>query len=175
MAGAGHGEADLVEALLADVLDDADRPGRVLDAGCGTGRTTVELARRGHEVTGVDLDPSMLDEARLTSPGLDWVEADLATLALPRSPYDVVLLAGNVLVFVAPGTEGAVVARAAAHLRPRGLLVAGFRLESGGYDLPAYDADCAAAGLVRRERWATWGRDPWVEGGQYAVSVHALA
>ena len=85
------------------------------------------------------------------------------------------LLAGNVLVFVAPGTESAVVARAAAHLRPRGLLVAGFRLEPGGYDLASYDADCAAVGLVLRDRWATWDRDPWLDGGQYAVSVHAPA
>ena len=167
MSGAGHGEADLVEWLLRGL----SRPGRVLDAGCGTGRTTIEIARRGHEVTGVDLDPSMLAEAQRSAPGLDWVLGDLATLALPRSAYDVGLLAGNVLVFVAPGTEAAVVARVAAHVRRGGLLVAGSRLEPEGYALEAYDADCAAAGLVLRDRWATWERAPY-EGGEYAVSVH---
>jgi SAM-dependent methyltransferase len=166
MAGAGHGEADLVEALLAGL----GRPGRVLDAGCGTGRTTIEIARRGHEVTGVDLDPSMLAEARRAAPGLDWVEADLAALALPRSAYDVGLLAGNVLVFVAPGTERAVLERVATHVRPGGLVVAGFRLEPGGYDLGAYDADCAAVGLELRDRFATWDRASY-DGGDYAVSV----
>ncbi len=175
MSGAGHGEADLVDVLLADLLA-ADRapgrPGRVLDAGCGTGRTTIEIARRGHEVTGVDLDPSMLAEARRAAPGLDWVEADLASLALPRSAYDIGLLAGNVLVFVAPGTEGAVVRRVAAHVRPGGLVVAGFRLEARGYGLAAYDEDCAAAGLALRDRWATWDRAPFPEGGDYAVSLH---
>ena len=173
MAGAGHGEADLVEALLAEVAP--GRPGRVHDAGCGTGRATIEIARRGHEVTGVDLDPSMLAEARRAAPGLDWVEGDLASLALPRSAYDVGLLAGNVLVFVAPGTEGAVVRRVGAHVRPGGLVVAGFRLEDGGYGLDAYDADCAAAGLDLRDRWATWDRGPFAPGGDYAVSVHARA
>lgn len=167
MAGAGHGEADLVDALLAGL----GRPGRVLDAGCGTGRTTIEIARRGHEVTGVDLDPSMLAEARRAAPGLDWVEADLVALALPRSAYDVGLLAGNVLVFVAPGTERAVLERVAVHVRPGGLVVAGFRLEPGGYGLEAYDADCTAVGLEPRDRFATWEQAPY-DGGDYAVSVH---
>ena len=138
---------------------------------CGTGRTALELARRGLAVTGVDLDPSMLAEARRERPDLDWVEADLAALELERPPYDLALLAGNVLVFVAPGMQGAVVARVAAHVRPGGLVVAGFRL-GDGYGLEAYDADCAAAGLDPVDRVATWERDPWRDGGDYAVSVH---
>lgn len=36
----------------------------VLDLGCGTGRMTLELARRGYDMTGVDLSPEMLDLAR---------------------------------------------------------------------------------------------------------------
>ena len=55
-----HGEADLISALSAG--------GSVLDAGCGTGRVAIELARRGHEVVGVDLDPGMLDTARAKAP-----------------------------------------------------------------------------------------------------------
>src|SRR5207248_11729946 len=46
-----HGEADFVQALGAR---------SVLDAGCGTGRVGRELARRGLEVVGVDLDPAMI-------------------------------------------------------------------------------------------------------------------
>lgn len=40
------------------------RPELVLDLGCGTGRMTVELARRGYDMTGVDYSPEMLDIAR---------------------------------------------------------------------------------------------------------------
>ena len=159
-----HGEARLLASLAA--------PGtRVLDAGCGTGRVAVELDRRGYAVTGVDLDTSMLDEARAAAPGLDWRVADLAGLELERR-YDVALLAGNVMVYLTPGTEAAVVARVAGHLLPGGLLVAGFTLAAGVLPLVAYDAACAVAGLALRERWATWDRAPYA-GGDYAVSVHA--
>ncbi|MGP8007251.1 MAG: class I SAM-dependent methyltransferase, partial [Acidimicrobiales bacterium] len=101
LAGSGvhvHGEADFVSAL---------GPATVLDAGCGTGRVAIELAGRGFDVVGVDLDPSMLEVARAKAPSLRWVQADLAQLALGRT-FDAVVLAGNVMIFVNPGTEGAV-------------------------------------------------------------------
>ena len=39
-----------------------------------------------------------------------------------------------------------------------------------GYDLDAFDADCAATGLIVAERYSTWAADPFL-GGDYAVSV----
>lgn len=36
----------------------------ILDVGCGVGRHAIELARRGHNVTGIDISAGMLDEAR---------------------------------------------------------------------------------------------------------------
>lgn len=155
-----HGEAAFVQAL---------GPSRVLDAGCGTGRVAIELGRRGIHAVGVDLDATMLDVARRKAPDGEWVEGDLATVALGRR-FDVVVAAGNVLIFVAPGTEGAVVANLARHLEPAGLLVAGFQLRDDGLDLTQYDAHCAAAGLALVERFATWERAPYA-GGDYAVSV----
>ena len=50
----------------------------------------------------------MLAVARATAPELRWVDADLATLALGER-FDVVVAAGNVMVFLAPGTEAEVV------------------------------------------------------------------
>ncbi|MFF2972960.1 class I SAM-dependent DNA methyltransferase [Streptomyces albidoflavus] len=162
-AGGGevHGEAELVRSL---------GPGSVLDAGCGTGRVAVELARHGIEVVGVDLDASMLATARRLAPGLAWHRSDLAGLDLGRS-FDVVVMAGNVPLFTAPGTEAALVAGVARHVRPGGgRLVAGFSLDRG-YTLEAYDAHASAAGLDLEARYATWDREPY-DGGAYAVSVH---
>jgi hypothetical protein len=89
--------------------------------------------------------------------------------------FHVVVAAGNVMIFLQPGTERRVVERLTAHLVPGGLLIAGFQLVAGRYGLEAYDADCAAAGLEPFERFSTWARDPWSGDGGYAVSVHRRA
>ncbi len=159
-----HGEATFVRSLA---------PSSVLDAGCGTGRVAIELRRAGIEVVGADADPSMLATARRLEPAVTWVEADVVSLHLGRT-FAVVLMAGNVPLFTAPGTQGALVAGCGRHVAPGGALVAGFEL-GRGYDLGSYDDDCTRAGLVLEQRWGTWDRDPWVEGGSYAVAVHRRA
>ncbi len=205
LAAAGHevhGEADLVDGLLGDRANGGGvgsagiegagiegagiegRGGSVLDAGCGTGRVAIELARRGYGTVGVDLDASMLGRARAKAPELEWIEADLDGLALagregPRR-FDAVVAAGNVMIFLAAGSEGRVLACLAAHLEPGGLLIAGFQLADSPRSGPRlgldrYDEVAAAAGLTLESRWATWDRVPFVAGGEYAVSVHRAA
>jgi 2-polyprenyl-3-methyl-5-hydroxy-6-metoxy-1,4-benzoquinol methylase len=145
-------------------------PRSVLDAGCGTGRVAIELARRGVEVVGVDVDASMLATARAHAPDVEWHQHDLVTLDLGRE-FDLVVLAGNVPLFTAPGTQAAVVAGCARHVAPHGLLVAGFQL-GRGYAIDEYDRDCAAAALHLVERFSTWAEDPFRPTDGYAVSVH---
>lgn len=164
LAAAGHdvhGEAQLVAAL---------GPRSVLDAGCGTGRVAIELARRGIEVVGVDAEPSMIATARRREPELAWHVGDLAELELGRT-FDVVVMAGNVPLFTRAGTQAGVVAGCARHLGPGGALICGFQL-GRGYDLTAYDQHCADVGLVLLERWATWDREQFQPDSAYAVSVH---
>jgi len=165
-----HGEADFVESLLG-------RAGgsRVLDAGCGTGRVAIELARRGHSVLGVDADPDMLATARTKAPDLSWVHADLADLgAHSTETFDLALLAGNVMIFLAPGSEERVMGELVDRLAPGGLLVAGFSIRPGRLPLAEYDRVAAGAGLESVARFATWDRQPY-DGGDYAVSVHRRA
>ncbi|MEM8705380.1 MAG: class I SAM-dependent methyltransferase [Actinomycetota bacterium] len=162
-----HGEADLVSWLSSS--------GSVLDAGCGTGRVAIELARRGHDVVGVDLDPGMLDTAREKAPELEWHLADLRSVEIGRT-FDLIAAPGNVMIFLAPGTEADVVANLVRHLGPGGRLVAGFQLGEDRYPLADYDAHCAAAGLDLEFRWSTWDRAPFDgDGAEYAVSVHRRA
>jgi SAM-dependent methyltransferase len=160
-----HGEANLVASLGLH---------SVLDAGCGTGRVAMELARRGLGVVGVDLDPEMLAVARAKAPLIRWVESDLAGVDLGHT-FDGVVMAGNVMIFLTPGSEGAVLANMARHLDHGGLLIAGFSLAEGRLRLSDYDDLAEAAGLEEAERWATWDRRPFAAGADYAVSVHRKA
>lgn len=161
-----HGEADFVQRY---------QPHSVLDAGCGTGRIGIELASRGVVVAGVDLDPEMIEVARDRGPQVTWHVSDLAEVDLERT-FDVVLAAGNVMIFLTPGSQAQVIARLAAHIGAGGRLVTGFALRGGpsGFDLDlsTFDAWCTGVGLNLRERFATWDRDPY-RGGDYAVSVHS--
>jgi SAM-dependent methyltransferase len=171
LAAAGHdvhGEASFVAGY---------QPRNVLDAGCGTGRVAIELARRGIEVVGVDIDSAMLRSAQEKAPELPWVLADLARLDLvdehdERLRFDAVVCAGNVMIFVNPGSEGDAIARMAEHLRPGGLLISGFQLLAGRYSLIDYDRDAEAAGLEAYARFSSWSRDPWTGSGGYVVDVH---
>jgi hypothetical protein len=113
----------------------------------------------------------MLGTARRKAPDIEWHLADLGTVDLGRT-FDVAVAAGNVMIFLSRGSEPAVIANIARHLRAGGLLIAGFQL---GHSMPLdrYDELCAAAGLELRQRFATWDKDVWRPGGDYAVSVHA--
>jgi SAM-dependent methyltransferase len=156
-----HGEAAFVMRFA---------PRTVLDAGCGTGRVGIELARRGVEVVGADREASMLAVARERAPEVEWIESDLAELDLART-FDVVVMAGNVPLFTPEGTHAALVAGCARHVGEAGVLIAGFQLDSG-YSARDYDEHAAACGLALEARWSTWDGDPFEPGGGYAVSVH---
>jgi ubiquinone/menaquinone biosynthesis C-methylase UbiE len=63
-----------------------------LDAGCGTGFLSFELAARGHKVTGIDFAPAMLAEARRKAAERDaavrFEEADAERLPFPSGSFD---------------------------------------------------------------------------------------
>lgn len=156
-----HGEVALLVGLVL--------PGaRILDAGCGTGRIAIELHRRGYDVVGVDLDPSMIAVAREAAPEIEWIESDLTSFVV--EPVDMAVLAGNVMIFVQEGTESLVLANVARSIAPGGLLVSGFSL--GRLTLANYDGYASAAGLPLQARYSTWDGDPFTESSDYAVCIH---
>lgn len=149
-------------------------PASVLDAGCGTGRVARELARRGVDVVGVDIDEGMLATARHRSPELSWYCADLASVEIPRT-FGAVLMAGNVMIFLTPGTERDVLANLIRYLEPGGLLIAGFQILPDRLTVEQYDQIATTVGLSLIERWSTWERDDWHPESDYALSVHQLS
>src|SRR5262245_49903922 len=78
-------EVDFVERALG-----LGRPGRLLDLPCGEGRHALELARRGHRVTGVDLSPYAVEragaEAARTGVTVEFIQGDMRVP--PAGPFD---------------------------------------------------------------------------------------
>ena len=150
------------------------QPGSVLDAGCGTGRVGRELAKRGVGVTGFDIDPEMLETAHRKAPDLQWIRHDVTLVRLAER-FDAVLMAGNVVNFVAPARRHLAVANMAHHLREGGLLIDGHSLRPTEAQLADYDEWASASGLELAGRWSTWQRDPLDASSGFAVSVFRKA
>jgi SAM-dependent methyltransferase len=108
--------------------DLSHRDGSVLDLGCGNGRVTIHLARRGRKVTGLDKEKGFLAvlEARAAQGGLtvDTVCADVRAFDLGVR-FDAVF-APMQLVQLLSGSAArtAMLASAARHLRPGGVFAA---------------------------------------------------
>ncbi len=90
----------LYERIAADIAAIAPDGARVLEVGCGPGRLSILLARRyGLDVTGVDLDPAMIDRARANAarsseeqePEPSFLVGDVARLPFPDRSFDLVL------------------------------------------------------------------------------------
>ncbi|MCI6207483.1 MAG: class I SAM-dependent methyltransferase [Corynebacterium glucuronolyticum] len=159
-----YGEARLVDALV-------DRKSRILDAGCGQGRIGGYLADRGHAVTGVDVDPYLIDVARARHPDATWEVADLVDGALPAGPFDAIISTGNVFTFLAPGTQKAALERLAPLLAPGGRMAIGFGLDRG-YSFQQFQADWEASGLRSSLLLESWDLRPFIPGrSRFIVAV----
>jgi len=117
------GTRRVVLDVLARHLPADDRPPRLVDVGCGTGGTTVRLARLGRAV-GVDLAPAALTLARERGKAADpaplWLRADAAGLPLATGWADAVTLLD---LLEHTDDERPVLAEALRVLRPGGLLL----------------------------------------------------
>ena len=121
--------------------------GRVLELAVGSGRLAVPLAAAGHRVTGVDIDPAMLDRARaravrseLPAGALELVEADIVGLALPGgAAFGFAYLALNSLMTLPTrAAQQAAVRALAEHLVPGGIAAVDVWLPDAD-DLARYD------------------------------------
>src|SRR5947209_16705385 len=113
----GHSIRTSAERAAWDRIFDLVLAGRsgldVLDAGCGTGFLSLELASSGHRVTGVDFAPAMLVEARRKaaeqSAAVRFEEADVEQL--PFTPGTFHLVGTRHVLWTLPHTDAAIGAR----------------------------------------------------------------
>jgi ubiquinone/menaquinone biosynthesis C-methylase UbiE len=97
------------QPALTPILDRVRGP-KVLDIGCGTGDLAIALARRGHDVTAVDISSVAIETARAkaTAEGLtiDFTTQDATHLTLPSAPFNEVFDSGLLHSLVRNGGPG---------------------------------------------------------------------
>ncbi len=167
------------EARLADVL--APRGARILDAGSGIGRVAAALAARGHDVTAVEKDPDLIARSRARFPEIPVVESDILGLspavleaAGRPSSYDVIVLVGNVMVYLADDTEARALRTLAELLAPRGRMLVGFHPQQGpehsrDYPIEHFERHVVEAGLRMEQLFGTYDLAPPAE--DYVVAL----
>ena len=125
---------DYPEELYADLLalTGVAPPARLLEVGCGPGKATPPLARRGFRITAVELGPALAAEARrhlAAYPLVEVVQGGFEEWTPPGEPYDLVY-AATAWKWVDPQVR---YAKAAGLLRPGGHLA----VWDAGHALPA--------------------------------------
>jgi len=106
----GRGGPEALVPLGAALDRLAEPPGKVLDIGTGTGKAARVVAKRfpGAEVTGVDLAPEMVEEAKRLLPAeltgrVDFQVADGSKLPFPDATFDLVVLQNMIPFFAELG------------------------------------------------------------------------
>jgi len=154
----------------------ADHGDPVLDLGCGTGRVALDLAGRGHAVTGLDSDPELVAElarrARERGLAVAAVTGDIRSLSLGAefplviAPMQVVQLLG--------GRDGrAVMLRSVSeHLSPAGRLA--IAIADPFEAVPAEAALPPLPDMDERDGWVLSSRPITVRGEERAIAIDRL-
>ncbi len=158
-----HGEARLVDAML-------ERGSFVLDAGCGTGRLGGELARRGHKVLGVDVDPILIGHAQEDYPDAEWVVGDLSEDEIPGRGFDIAVAAGNVVGFLAEDGRESAFRHVFEALKPGGRFVVG--LGSGrGWEFSDLLDLAREVGFRVDYTYSSWDLKPFTPNSTFLVAT----
>ncbi len=170
------------EARLVDVI--APRNARILDAGSGMGRVAGALAARGHDVTAVEKDPGLVAHSRAHYPDVPVVESDILGLSPELlqqqdrpSSYDVVVVVGNVMVYLADDTETRALGALRDLLAPNGRILVGFHPRQGpagsrAYPFEDFRRHVEEAGLVVEQVFGSYDLKP--PSDDYVVALLTL-
>lgn len=117
--------ADALEAELAAIeamAPPAEYP-TVLDIGCGVGRATAGLSRRGYRVTGIDVNADALSTARTRVPGAEFLQLDQRRVEDLPGPFDLALILWHSIGYASRAEDEQTIHAIARVLRPGGILV----------------------------------------------------
>ncbi len=120
-----EGDVDFLEAVFRRWMP--EKLQRILDLGCGTGNHDLPLARRGYEVTGLDLSATQLavarKKARRARLRVHFVRGDMRSFDMDRTFDAAVCMFGAFGYLLKPLDVARCLRRVRAHLRPDGLFV----------------------------------------------------
>jgi len=134
----------------------------------------------GHRVTGVDIDPELIDEARRVCPEATWVTADLVDLPQAlgiesdagEDGFELIVCAGNVMGFLARSTRKPVLENFRKVLAPGGRAVIGYGSGPGrDYAFAQFLEDAREVGLNVDSTFSSWDLRPFAEGSEFIVAV----
>jgi len=123
-----YGELGLWPSEESLILEFVPDNARILDLGCGAGRTSIPLAELGLTVTGIDISQRMVDlarqQAQLAGVEAHFEQMDSESLTLPDGSFDVALYSYNGIELI-PGTAGKLRAMSQVHriLKPGGRFI----------------------------------------------------
>lgn len=147
-----------------------DGDARILDVGCGTGRTTYPLHEWGFDVVGIDISGRMIERARSLFPDVRFRVDDVTDLEFEDDAFDYALFAHNGIDYVHPVSERRRAFEELARvIEPGGVLV--FSTHNAWYRFPALAGDPSflktfylengnLRRLFRRYKMDTIGEDP---------------
>ena len=163
-------------AIHTQMLEGYVRPGdRVLDAGCGPGRFTLELLRLGAHVTALDISPGQLELLRARVPDIEAVVGDITDLSrFAGDTFDVTVCFGGPLSYVLDRADHAVgelarVTRPGGHVLVSVMGLAGIVLHYASILVELARRD----GVAKQEEIARTGSLPEAEGyGHLALQMY---
>ncbi|MDH5162310.1 class I SAM-dependent methyltransferase [Heyndrickxia oleronia] len=108
--------------------------GPIIDLACGTGRVTIPLASKGHQLIGVDVHRGMLDEARKKAEDLNlninWVEQDCTKLDLNIKSHLIYSVGNSFQHFLTNEDQDGLLSSVNKHLHNEGIFIFGTRFPS---------------------------------------------
>jgi SAM-dependent methyltransferase len=144
--------------LLPELEKRGVRKGRVLDVGCGTGRAFEPLLKRGWEIQGCDISPSMLEIARAQFPGIELEVADMRELPI-YGEFELALIMNDAVNYmIGEGDLERTMSGVRANLAPDGLVL----FDSNSLEMYRLAYECDPEPVEKDGRRWTWtglGRD----------------
>jgi len=114
--------ANYCAQVIRLITQHAQRPVRsLLNIGCGGGKNVFNL-KEHYQVTGLDLSPAMLEQAKTLNPTCEFIEGDMRSFSLGRT-FDAVLLDDAISFMISRPELSAAFQAAFFHLNPGGIMI----------------------------------------------------